>query len=83
MSQASESISRVRDLTRECLQEARRSVWNLQTLEESIGLAEAIQAELGKTAEQGFMTSIDVDGQEPDEIDRGATLLSFVSPRKP
>ncbi|MFQ6026770.1 MAG: PAS domain S-box protein, partial [Dehalococcoidia bacterium] len=28
---ASEAIRRVRDLTRECLQEARRSVWNLQS----------------------------------------------------
>ena len=68
--QASESIRRVRDLASECLQEARHSVWELQTTEVSIGLDEALQGELRKTTEQGFRTFIEVEGQEPDVIDR-------------
>ncbi len=67
--QASQAIKRVQELTRECLQEVRRSVWNLQSADDSVGLGEAIQAELGKSAEQRFMTSIDVVGEEPEELD--------------
>ena len=63
--QASEEIRRVRGLTRECLQDARRSVWNLQSPDGPIGLEEAVQVELRKTDEQGFRTFIEVEGQEP------------------
>ena len=72
--QASYSIRRVRELTRECLEEARRSVWDLQFPEESISLEEALQDELGQTTEQGFRTSIDVEGREPDIIKRECRL---------
>ena len=72
--QASESIKKVRDLTRECLQEARRSVWNLQSPEESISIEEALQSELRRTTEEGFRASIEVDGEEPDLIDRECHL---------
>ena len=68
--QASEEVRRVRGLTRECLQDARRSVWNLQSPGVPIGLEEALQVELRKTDEQGFRTFIEVEGQEPDVIDR-------------
>jgi len=67
--QASEAIRRVRALTSECLQEARRSLWGLQSPDVPIGLDEALQVELRKTTEQGFRTFIDVEGQEPDPID--------------
>ena len=72
--QAAEAIRRVRGLTSECLQEARRSVWNLQSPDVPIGLEEALQGELRKTTEQGFRTSIEVEGQEPDIIDGGCHL---------
>ncbi len=72
--QASESIKQVRDLTRDCLQEVRRSVWNLQSPEETISLEEALQGELRRTTEQGFRASIEVEGEEPDEIDRECHL---------
>ena len=71
---ALEAIRRVGDLTRECLQEARRAVWNLRSPEESISLEEALQGELDKTAEQGFRTSIEVEVREPEAIDRECHL---------
>ena len=71
---ALEAIRRVGDLTRECLQEARRAVWNLRSPEESISLEEALQVELDKTAEQGFRTPIEVEGREPEAIDRECHL---------
>ncbi len=72
--QASEAVRRVRALARECLQDARSSVWDLQSPDVSIGLEEALQEELRKTTEEGFRTSIEVEGQEPEIIDRQCYL---------
>ena len=72
--QASEAIRRVRDRARECLQEARHSVWDLQSPEVAIGLEEALQGELRKTTEQGIRTFIEVEGREPDVTDRECHL---------
>jgi len=75
--QASEAIRQVRDRAEGCLQEARRSVWDLQSPEVAIGLEEALQGELRKTTEQGIGTFIEVEGQEPDVIDGECHLTAL------
>ena len=65
-----------RDLAKECLEEARRSVWDLRspTLE-SGNLAEAIRNEIQKCEAQGIRTSIAVEGERPGLMDAQCELV--------
>lgn len=68
-------IRSARALTRDSLEEARRSVWDLQPLALASGaLTEAIQRELVRTGEQGIRTSIEIEGEGPEAIDRRSEL---------
>ena len=68
-------IHSARALTRDSLEEVRRSVWDLQPLALSGGaLAEAIHRELTRTREQGIRTSVEVEGAGPESIDRRCEL---------
>ncbi len=68
-------IRSARTLTRDSLEEARRSVWDLQPLALSAGaLAEAIKRELTRTEEQGIRTSVEVEGEASESIDRRSEL---------
>ncbi len=74
-------IRSARALTRDSLEEARRSVWDLQPLALSAGaLTEAIQRELTRTEEQGIRTTVEVDGEASESIDRRSeiTVLRIV-----
>ena len=64
--EALERLRGIRDLVRECLREARRSVWDLRTgLLQGRSLAEALREEgLRAAAEGGFHVSFSVFGQE-------------------
>ena len=64
--EAVERLHRIRDLVRECLREARRSVWDLRTgLLQGRALAEALREEgLRAAAEGEFDASFSVFGQE-------------------
>jgi len=64
-------IESARNLARESLDEARRSVWELQpSVLASSGLTEAIQQEVTKTGERGIQISLAIRGEEPDLLDR-------------
>lgn len=68
-------IRSARGLARESLEEARRSVWDLQPLALSAGaLTEAVQRELARTGAEGIRTSIEVEGEGPESIDRRTEL---------
>lgn len=68
-------IHSARALTQDSLEEVRRSVWDLQPLALSAdALAEAIERELTRTSELGIHTSVEVEGAEPESIDRRSEL---------
>ncbi len=63
--EAVQSLERVRNLARESLQEARRSVWDLRSGPlQRLTLVEVLQQELGKIAEVGIQCAFDVTGKE-------------------
>ena len=64
-------IESARNLARESLEEARRSVWELQpSVLASSGLTEAIQQEVTKTGERGIQISLEIRGEEPNLLDQ-------------
>jgi len=64
-------LESARNLARESLEEARRSVWELQpSVLDSSGLTEAIQQEVTKTGERGIQISLEISGEEPGFLDR-------------
>ena len=63
--EAVQNLERVRNLARESLQEARRSVWDLRSGPlQRLPLVEVLQQEVGKIADVGIQCSFDVTGQE-------------------
>lgn len=63
--EALRSLESVRILARECLQEARRSVWDLRSGPlQTLSLVEALRQEVGKISEAGIQSSFDVTGKE-------------------
>ena len=63
--EALQSLESVRKLARECLQEARRSVWDLRSGPlRDLSLVEALRQESGKVAEVGIQSSFEVTGTE-------------------
>ena len=64
--QALQALERIRDLARECLQEARRSVWDLRHGPlEGVSLAEALRRETAKVQGDGsIQTSFAISGEE-------------------
>ncbi|MEE8346251.1 MAG: GAF domain-containing protein [Dehalococcoidia bacterium] len=72
---ARSEIRSARGLARDSLEEARRSVWDLQPLALASGaLTEALQGVLAQTSKTGIRTSIEVEGDSPDSIDRRSEL---------
>jgi len=74
-------IESARNLARGSLEEARRSVWELQPcVLASSGLTETLQQEVTKTGERGIQISLDISGEEPDLLDRRnkLTILRIV-----
>jgi len=64
-------IGLARNLARESLEEARRSVWDLEPLILDSGdLTKAIQQEITKGRERGIQISLELMGEEPDLLDR-------------
>ena len=64
-SEAVQSLQQVRDLARESLQEARRSVWDLRSGPlQRMSLLEALQQETSKISEAGIKTSFEVTGKD-------------------
>ncbi|MEE9198795.1 MAG: PAS domain S-box protein [Dehalococcoidia bacterium] len=63
---ALQALARVRGLAKECLHEARRSVWDLRSGPlQGLSLAQALDQEMTKTAgDAGLQSSFDVSGQE-------------------
>ncbi len=65
-------------LTKDSIEEARRSVWNLQPLALSAGtLTEAIQRELARSGERGIRSSIEIEGEAPEAIDRRSEFTAL------
>ena len=63
--EALQSLESVRQLARESLQEARRSVWDLRSSPlQNLSLAEALRQEAGKIADVGIESSFEVTGKE-------------------
>ena len=63
--QALDSLDAVRNLAKECLQEARRSVWDLRIGPlKGVTLVEALQLEANKVSGVGIETSFDLAGEE-------------------
>ena len=59
------------NLARESVEEARRSVWELAPLIlDSNDLLEAIQQEITQAGERGIQTSLEIRGEQPDQLDR-------------
>ena len=70
-----EALEDVRNLVRGCLQQVRRSVWDLQSPElESRSLSDAIRREVLRLGEQGIQASMQDEGQEPESMDRECQL---------
>ena len=62
---ALESLSKVRDLAKESLQEARRSVWDLRSGPlKGLSLVEALERETAKTTGANIRTAFNVTGKE-------------------
>jgi len=69
------ALEDVRNIVRDCLQQVRRSVWDLQSFElESRSLSDAIRREVLRLGEQGIQASMQGEGQEPESMDRECQL---------
>ena len=65
------ALESARGLARECLEEARRSVWELEPLAlASRNLNEAIQREVARASQEGLHVSLDVDEDQAEAMDR-------------
>lgn len=72
---AQAKIESARNLAQESLDEARRSVGELQpSVLATSGLTEAVQQEVTKTGERGIQISLKISGEEPDLLDRDNKL---------
>ena len=62
---AVESLAQIRNLARECLQEARRSVWDLRSGPlQGMSLSEVLRQEINKITGSNMGTSFSVEGRE-------------------
>jgi len=68
---ARKELQSAQHLARECLEEARRSVWELDPGSfDSGGLSVAIQQEVSKASVEGLQVSLNISGEEPALLDR-------------
>ena len=75
---ASVAIRSARDLARRGVEEARRSIWDLQPRElASGGLIEAVRREVTRAGEEEVQISLAVEGDEPASVDKCNQLAAL------
>ncbi len=68
-------VHSARELARQSLEEARRSVWNLHPRALGTGtLTEAVRREIERAQAEGIEASLEIDGTEPTSIDSRCEL---------